>query len=236
MPIPLPVTIALLMLVAACLGLATYWGVVLWHIARTMRRVPMCRDGLRLGRAAGLLRADGPRVCVIVPAHNEQGVVGKLAASLTRQTYPNLSVVFALDRCTDGTAEEIRRESGGADHVEIIEVRECPADWAGKVNAVHTAVRQSRAARNADLLLFTDADTEFDPECVRAAVALLLEPRAGDAELDEHADVRPVVRADRATGGGDGTAAPVPAGAGERAGAPAGVRERAVHAVHESGV
>ncbi|MGH7291714.1 MAG: glycosyltransferase, partial [Myxococcota bacterium] len=146
---------------------------VLYHIATTMRTIPTCRDALALPVAAELRKPSAPKVCIIVPAHNEQGVVGKLAASLVKQTYPNLSVVFALDRCTDGSAAEIREATGGADHMELLEIRECPPDWAGKVNAIRVAVATSKAAQAADLLLFTDADTEFDPDCVRAAVALL---------------------------------------------------------------
>jgi chlorobactene glucosyltransferase len=152
---------------------AIYWGAVLWHIAATMRTIPTCRDALAFPAAAELLKPTAPKVCIIVPAHNEQGVVGTLAASLVKQTYPNLSVVFALDRCTDATAAEIRHETAGADHVEIFEINECPPDWAGKVHAIWQAATNSSNARNADLLLFTDADTEFDPELVRAAVSLL---------------------------------------------------------------
>ncbi len=162
-----------IVLMIAALSVAIYWGAVLYHIAKTMSTIPTCRDALLLPAAAELRKPTAPKVCIIVPAHNEQGVVGKLAASLVKQTYPNLSVVFALDRCTDGTASEIREATGGADHMELLEIRECPSDWAGKVNAIRVAVRTSKAAQAADLLLFTDADTEFDPDCVRAAVALL---------------------------------------------------------------
>lgn len=170
---PIIATILCILLIIAALALAIYWGAVLYHIAITMRTIPTCRDALALPAAAELLKPTAPKVCVIVPAHNEQGVVGKLAASLLKQTYPNLFVVFALDRCADGTAAEIREATGGADHMELLEIRECPADWAGKVNAIRVAVSTSKAAQAADLLLFTDADTEFDPDCVRAAVALL---------------------------------------------------------------
>ncbi len=170
---PIITTILCILLIIAALALAIYWGAVLYHIATTMRTIPTCRDALAFPIATELLKSSAPKVCIIVPAHNEQGVVGKLAASLIKQTYPNLSVVFALDRCTDGTAAEIREATGGADHMELLEIRDCPPDWAGKVNAIRVAVSTSKAAQAADLLLFTDADTEFDPDCVRAAVVLL---------------------------------------------------------------
>ncbi len=183
---PIPLVIVCVVLLLGALGLGVYWGVVAWHIGRMMRRVPTCREGLKLARAAELLKAaTAPKVCVVVPAHNEAGVVGKLAASLMKQTYPvsRLSAVFCLDRCTDSTAHEVRQATGGADHVEIMEIGECPPDWAGKVNAVRMGVRGSALARGADVLLFTDADTEFDPECVRASVALLQDRGLGMMSL-----------------------------------------------------
>jgi chlorobactene glucosyltransferase len=180
---PIFAAIVCISLIAAALALAIYWGAVLWHISATIHTIPTCREALALPAAAALLKPTAPKVCIIVPAHNEQGVVGKLAASLIKQTYPNLSVVFALDRCTDGTAAEIRSATGGADHVEIFEIRDCSSDWAGKVNAIWQAVNHCRCAREADLLLFTDADTEFDPELVRAAVALLTSRSLGMLSL-----------------------------------------------------
>ncbi|HVU62807.1 MAG TPA: glycosyltransferase [Phycisphaerales bacterium] len=180
---PIALVIASVVMTCGALGLGAYWGVVFWHVRRAMKTVPTCRDGLRLPRAAELLKQTAPRVCIVVPAHNEAGVVGKLARSLVAQTYPNLSVVFCLDRCTDSTAAEIRHETGGADHVAIVEIKECPERWAGKVNAVRRGVRETAFAREAELLLFTDADTEFDPECVRAAVALLQERNVGMLSL-----------------------------------------------------
>ena len=50
---------------------------------------------------------------VIIPAHNEQAVVGQLVQSLQEQTYPKemFDVYVIADNCTDNTAE-IARKSG----------------------------------------------------------------------------------------------------------------------------
>ncbi len=156
----------LVLLTAASLALGVYWSVGLWQVIRTMRTLPTARAGLALP-------APDLSVCVVVPAHNEERTIGHLVASLRGQDHPRMRVVLALDRCTDATASVARAAIGGDDRFEVLEVAECPDDWAGKVNAVWTAVTRSPAARESDLLLFADADTTFHRGCVRATAALL---------------------------------------------------------------
>lgn len=179
-------TIALVLLTLCSLVTAVYWGAMLVHFALTSRQIPTARDGLRHWPAAiGGSDRGAPRVCIIVPAHNEEAVIGNLAASLAAQDYPRdrLHLVFALDRCTDGTRgviEQAMAAAGDVDRAEIIEVTHCPEGWTGKVHAVWSAVRGSRhvaALGPSDVLLFADADTTFDPACTRAAVALMRERR-----------------------------------------------------------
>lgn len=145
------------------------WGLVWIGVERSVRSVPTLRMGQRLA-------ASNPptgRVCVVVPAHNEARVISGLVASLRSETYPQLRVVLALDRCTDDTASLARSAIAGDERFEIVDVDFCPAEWAGKVHAVHAGVTRSRAAADADYLLFVDADTVFTPGCIAAALALL---------------------------------------------------------------
>lgn len=148
------------------LALLAYWIIADVHIVRSLRGLPTARAGLGLG-------ATDDQVCVVVPAHNEERVIAGLVASLRAQDHPRVRFVLALDRCTDRTREIAEREIAGDPRFEIIEIRACPEDWAGKVHAVWRGVGSSEAARSADLLLFTDADTEFHPGLVRASAALL---------------------------------------------------------------
>lgn len=169
--------IASLVLIAPAVVGGVYWGVVLYHVLRTRWLLPTARAGMRLAEAGALRRAGAPRLCVVIPAHNEAGSIGPLAESLREQTYGNLRVVFALDRCTDDTAGVLLRIVGDDGRFEILTIDSCPGDWAGKVNAVWRGVRESVGARGggaaAELLLFIDADTAMHPECLVATVALL---------------------------------------------------------------
>ncbi len=148
-----------------------YWLAVAFKVHRTHKLLPTARDGIRLAEQS----PPTQRVCVIVPCHNEAGNIATLIASLREQDYDRLRVVLALDRCTDDTSGVARRAIGDDERFEIVEIGECPDDWAGKVHAAHSGYSRSEHARNAEVLIFTDADTEMDPACVRACIALMNE-------------------------------------------------------------
>ena len=150
---------------------AVIW-VVLWiGVEQSIRWVPTLRKGQRLAEA------DPPigRVCVVVPAHNEERVIAGFVRSLRAETYPQLRVVLALDRCTDKTAALVRAGTAGDDRFELVEIDSCPDDWAGKVHAVYAGVTRSVGARDAEYLLFADADTVFESGCIAASLALMRE-------------------------------------------------------------
>lgn len=168
-----------LLFVSAAAGLLTalYWGAVAAHAVRTWWTIPTLRAGLK-----GTPGFELPRICVVVPAHNEESCIGTVAASLLGQDYSadQLSMVFVLDRCTDGTRAALDAalagaagSGGGGGRVTIIENDRCPEGWAGKVHALWRAVSDAPAAREADVLLFLDADTMLEPSCIRAAAGLM---------------------------------------------------------------
>ncbi len=168
------IPLALLEVLAWLLGIGTLGALVVWTLVlavteRSVRAVPTLRAGQKMAEA------DPPvgRVCVVIPAWNEARVIVGLVRSLASETYPQLAVVLALDRCTDDTATLARAAIAGDPRFEIVEIDACPPDWAGKVHAVHSGVTRSRGAAGADYLLFADADTVFVPGCVAASLALM---------------------------------------------------------------
>ena len=150
-------------------GTIILWGSVWIRVEHWMRVVPT----LRLGQDLAVADPPSGRVCVVVPAYNEAHVIAGLVQSLRSETYPQLSVVLALDRCRDDTADVARAAIGGDARFEIVEIDSCPTHWAGKVHAVHAGVTRSRGAADADYLLFADADTVFEPGCIAASVAMM---------------------------------------------------------------
>jgi cellulose synthase/poly-beta-1,6-N-acetylglucosamine synthase-like glycosyltransferase len=146
-----------------------WWGSIWARVEHSLWAIPT----LRLGQKLASAHPPTGNVCVVVPAHNEARVIAGVIRSLRSETYSQLRVVMALDRCTDDTALLARTEIAGDARFEVLEIDVCPADWSGKVHALHTAVTGSRVAPDAEFLIFADADTLFSPGCIAAALALL---------------------------------------------------------------
>ncbi len=163
--------LSLLLVLALIPGgiLIGFWTAGLIRLRRELRSTQSLEQGLRAADA----NPPAERVCVIVPAHNEAGVIAALIQTLRAQTYPHLSVVLALDRCTDATAATARAAIAGDPRFGIFEIDHCPEDWAGKVHAIWSTVTTHTLASGADLLLFVDADAQLHPEVVRASVGML---------------------------------------------------------------
>lgn len=156
------------LLLCVALFCAIYWSIVLVHVLIAKRTLPTGRDGIAIADRTPPTQS----VCVIVPAHNEAANIATLIHSLKAQDYDRLKVVLALDRCTDDT-RRVAEDAIDTDHrFEIIEIDHCSDEWAGKVHAAHCGVTRSKNAPGSDVYIFTDADTRFDPSCVRATVAL----------------------------------------------------------------
>ncbi len=155
-------------LVCVSIFCAVYWTVVLAHVLIARKTLPTGREGIEIADRTPPTQS----VCVIVPAHNEAANIATLIRSLKAQDYDRLKVVLALDRCTDDTKAVAEDEIGSDHRFEIVEIDHCPDDWAGKVHAAHCGVTRSKNAPGSDVYIFTDADTWFDPSCVRATVAL----------------------------------------------------------------
>jgi hypothetical protein len=111
--------------------------------------------------------SDAPRVCVIVPARNEEAAIRSCLESLVAQDYPNLLVIAVNDRSTDATGSIMDAlAAAAAPRLRVLHVRELPADWLGKNHANWMAARTA----DADWLLFTDGDVLFQTDALRRAV------------------------------------------------------------------
>ncbi len=98
--------------------------------------------------------APAPDHCVIIPARDEEAVIGRCTAS-----FPDSLVVVVDDHSTDGTAERARR--AGAI---VRPAQPLPPRWMGKPNACWSGALSTTS----DWILFVDADTWYEPRFLPA--------------------------------------------------------------------
>lgn len=116
-----------------------------------------------LARRPGLAEDPGqPRLSVVIPARNEEGNLGRLLESLTRQRLKAAEVIVVDDRSSDGTAELARRAG-----VTVLAGAEPAAGWTGKCWACHQGAVAARGTR----LVFLDADVSLSPDALERLVA-----------------------------------------------------------------
>ncbi len=115
-----------------------------------------------------------PRVSVLLPARNEEAVIGDCVRSLLAQEYPDFEVLVLDDGSTDGTGDVLAALARTDDRLRVLSGRPLPEGWLGK----HWACQQLAEAATGDLFLFTDADTVHHPQALRLGVAAMEAERA----------------------------------------------------------
>lgn len=145
-------------------------------------------------KAGGLyppIPAVWPSVCVIVPAHNEIGVIEETVAHLLSLDYPNYTLLVVDDRSTDGTAQVLARLYQNQEDTTTSSGNACgplpPAEdqpTRPRLQVLHRAadaqpgksavLNDALAATEAELLCVFDADARVEPDFLRALVPYVL--------------------------------------------------------------
>lgn len=129
---------------AVSLGCAYLWIIALASIRRSAPARPVTVQ---------------QRFAVVLPAHNEEGVIGQTVATLQQQTYPRegFDIFVVADNCSDRTAEAAR--DAGAICLERVS-----AERSGKGAALQWAFGQIFAYGTYDAVVVFDADTQVRPD------------------------------------------------------------------------
>lgn len=98
-----------------------------------------------------------PLVSVIVPAYNEEKVIGRCVESILASDYPYREIILVDDGSTDGTLRKMRRYEKMPGVVVISKPN------GGKASALNAGLRYARG----EIILFADADGIFAPNTIR---------------------------------------------------------------------
>lgn len=117
-----------------------------------------------------------PSVSIVIAAYNEEASIGRKLDSLHALDYPRdcVEILVASDGSTDRTATIVR---GHADRA----VRLLDLGRVGKAAALNAAI----AVATGDIVVFSDANSLFEPGTLRALVRPFADPAVGGVAGDQ---------------------------------------------------
>ncbi len=119
-----------------------------------------------------------PTVDLVICAHNEADVIERRLSNALALDYPpdRLNIWLASDGSTDNTVTRARRAAGNDRRIHILELPR-----SGKAGALIAAVE----AGDSEVIAFSDANSEWRPDALRALVAPLADPTVGGVAGDQ---------------------------------------------------
>jgi glycosyltransferase involved in cell wall biosynthesis len=148
------------------IGKALFWA-SLGGLAWTHVGYPLAAAALRRVHAREVQKDEiTPSVTMIVPAHDEEDVIGARVENLLALDYPEdrLELVVASDASTDRTHEIVAGYDG--------RVRLLECERGGKLPALNRAVRETES----EIVAFGDANTFWAPDALRKLVRSFADP------------------------------------------------------------
>ncbi len=115
---------------------------------------------------APVLLERQPKVSLLIPARNEEQNLELLLPTLVAQDYANLEIIVLNDHSTDKTLEIAQKYAARDSRLRLIEGGELQIGWLGKPNAC----RQLAQVASGEILVFTDADTLWQPDAISLCV------------------------------------------------------------------
>lgn len=126
----------------------------------------------KLKKPASLARK--PLVSLAIPARNEEHFIQRCVTSLIAQTYENIEILILDDNSTDNTAALVKDLQKIDSRVRIIKGKPLKDGWRGKLYAMQQLFEESRG----EYILFTDADTQHNPNSVEYGLGILINEQA----------------------------------------------------------
>jgi cellulose synthase/poly-beta-1,6-N-acetylglucosamine synthase-like glycosyltransferase len=153
---------------AAALILAAIAAIlVLWSYAVYPS---ILRHHARRAPARSSVSTSWASVDVLVSAFDEETSIGPRVENLLAQHYPgSFAVSIGCDGCHDRTADRARESGGGRVSISEFAVRR------GKAAVINDLVGRSTS----EILVFTDANSSFDPDAVTRLVERFADPAVG---------------------------------------------------------
>ena len=140
------------------------WLILFFLLLRTLVSLVNLLSDLHLPHHAPV---SFPKVSLLIPARNEEAVLGRLLSGVIRLDYPELEVIVCDDHSSDNTEEILNWFSGEDERLHWFLGEKLPDNWLGKNYACHQLAQKATG----QYLIFLDADVELSPGAITRAVA-----------------------------------------------------------------
>lgn len=111
-----------------------------------------------------------PALAVIIPAYNEEKVICGTVRSLLASRQDGFDIIVVDDGSTDRTAAVVREAFAGNPRVRVL-----TKENGGKAQALNAGLAQTTA----EVIVFADADTIFEPDAIPELARHFADPRLG---------------------------------------------------------
>lgn len=154
-------------------GALLVMAIIAWH---NLRHFPHLAQQFAKPPSTAIASLRHAPLSILIPARNEAEIIGTSVRALLRQRYPDFEVIVLDDHSTDATAQIATSAAAEDPRFRLVTGAVLPQGWSGKNWACHQLAQLARH----DLLLFTDADVQWQPG---ALDALMTMQRATEADL-----------------------------------------------------
>jgi cellulose synthase/poly-beta-1,6-N-acetylglucosamine synthase-like glycosyltransferase len=117
-----------------------------------------------------------PPVSILIPAHNEERVIGRILQGMTELTYPKdkMQVIVIDDASTDNTGETAEGYAKYCNYIKVIH-RNHGEGGKGKASALNTGLKQAQG----EIIFCFDADYYPQRDIIEKLVAEFTDPKVG---------------------------------------------------------
>ncbi len=151
----------------AVIAIAVFWFAALLFMLpgwRTVSRLPACGEAEK--------QKQEPLISVIVAAKEEEQTIRETLRHLMNQNAGRMEIIAVNDRSSDATGSKLEalkkwseQKTGIRVPLRIVHITHLPAGWLGKTHALYQGYLQAKGS----ILLFTDADVQFQASVVSDA-------------------------------------------------------------------
>ncbi len=155
---------------AFVISMAIVWFILLYHIFLTFFGYRYFLETQKFEITSEEL-SEYPKITVLIPAHNEEKVIGNTVDAIMRSIYPKdkLEVIVINDSSTDRTGEILRERAKKYKNLMILEIQP-PLGAKGKANALNQGLKLA----SGDYIVVYDADNTPERRAILNLVRFII--------------------------------------------------------------